>query len=69
METMSEFIPVANPLAQTESYAKEIQNAINEVVFSGRYILGEAVEVFEKEFAKFLNAKFCIGVVLPFISP
>jgi dTDP-4-amino-4,6-dideoxygalactose transaminase len=62
METMAELIPVANPLAQTESYAKAIQKAINEVVFSGWYILGKSVELFENEFAEFLNAKFCIGV-------
>jgi len=40
----------------------KIQLAINEVLECGRYILGEQVNAFEKEFAEFCCAKHCIGV-------
>lgn len=59
---MTDFIPVASPLAQTEAYAREIQDVINDVVNSGWYILGDFVTKFENEFAAFLDAEFCVGV-------
>jgi len=40
----------------------EIQLAFNDVLESGRYILGQQVHAFEKEFATFCRAKHCIGV-------
>jgi dTDP-4-amino-4,6-dideoxygalactose transaminase len=55
-------IPVANPAAQLESHALAVREAIERVLASGRYILGPEVEAFEKEFATFLGASFCIGV-------
>jgi len=57
-----DFLPVANPKAQFKSYEKEIVNKILKVLFSGDYILGEEVNNFEKEFARFLGAKYCVGV-------
>jgi dTDP-4-amino-4,6-dideoxygalactose transaminase len=62
MDTMTDFIPVASPLAQTQPYAQEIQNALRDVLNSGWYILGDFVTKFENEFAAFLGAKFCVGV-------
>ena len=41
---------------------KEMDLAIKEVLRSGRYILGEKVERFEKQFADYLGVKYCIGV-------
>jgi len=41
---------------------KEIDSAIKEVLMSGRYILGKKVENFERQFAKYLGVKYCVGV-------
>ena len=62
MDTMTDFIPVASPLAQTQAYAQEIQDAIKDVVNSGWYVLGDFVSKFENAFAAFLGAQFCVGV-------
>ena len=57
-----DFIPVANPKANYISHKEEIDKTIQFVLSSGQYILGEQVSEFEKEFAKYLGAKYCIGV-------
>ena len=44
------------------NHQDEIQSAMNHVLHSGWYILGEQVSAFEKEFASYCNAKHCIGV-------
>jgi dTDP-4-amino-4,6-dideoxygalactose transaminase len=43
-------------------YRSEIDEAIKKVLDSGWYILGEAVERFEKNFATYCGVKHCIGV-------
>ena len=40
----------------------EFDLAYNKVMEGGRYILGEEVSLFEKEFASFIGVKHCIGV-------
>nr|MBI5455841.1 DegT/DnrJ/EryC1/StrS family aminotransferase [Candidatus Levybacteria bacterium] len=40
----------------------EFDSAIKKVMIKGDFILGEELINFEKEFAKFCNAKYCIGV-------
>lgn len=40
---------------------KEVLPKIKEVLESGRYIMGPEVTKFENDFAKFCNAKYCIG--------
>jgi len=40
----------------------ELDAAYRRVMESGRYILGEEVEAFEREFAAYCEAKHCIGV-------
>ena len=40
----------------------EVQAAIDRVVASGWYILGEEVTAFEREFAAFVGAAHCVGV-------
>ena len=37
-------------------------DSINKVLESGNYILGEQVEYFEKEFAKYNDVNFALGV-------
>ena len=44
------------------SYKKAIQSAMNNVLESGWYILGEHVKTFEKKFADYCQVKHCIGV-------
>jgi dTDP-4-amino-4,6-dideoxygalactose transaminase len=55
-------IPFANPKAQYLSHKEEIDAAIQQVLASGRYILGGEVESFEKGFAEYLQVNYCIGV-------
>lgn len=43
-------------------FKDEIDSAIKEVLESGFYILGEKVKIFEREFADYLGAKYCVGV-------
>jgi len=59
---MTQAIPVANPKAQFEKQRDEIMAAMEEVYRNGVYILGPFVENFEKEFARYLGAKHCVGV-------
>ncbi len=42
--------------------AREIVAAVDRVVRSGAYILGEEVDAFEGEFARFAGARFAVGV-------
>ena|SRR3989338_816664 len=48
--------------AQYDSIKHEINNAINEVLESTTFILGQQLTNFEKEFAGFCNAKYCSGL-------
>ena len=43
----------SDPLAGYTAHREEIDAAIGKVLKSGRYILGEAVDRFETEFAKY----------------
>ncbi|MGL1902332.1 MAG: DegT/DnrJ/EryC1/StrS family aminotransferase [Fibrobacterales bacterium] len=45
-----------------DQYSVEIKEAINTVVDSGWYLLGNKVKEFEKNFARYCGAKHCIGV-------
>ncbi len=47
---------------QYEILKNEIDTAVQRVLNSGWYILGEELESFEKEFAKYIGTEFCIGV-------
>ena len=40
----------------------ELDEACQRVVSSGRYILGDEVEAFEQEWAKYCGTNYCIGV-------
>ena len=44
------------------SIKKEIDKSINEVINTSSFIGGKKLKLFEKNFSKFLNAKYCIGV-------
>ena len=47
---------------QYQSIRPEINKAIQKVLDSGQFILGQEVEKFEQEIAKYLSAKYAIGV-------
>lgn len=55
-------IPLVDLKAQYESIKDEIGEAIQRVLDSMQFILGEEVIRFEEEFAKFCNVKYCVGV-------
>ena len=55
-------IPTANPKKQYESRQKEINEAIQKVLNSGNYVLGEQVEKFELEFSNYIGVKYALGV-------
>ncbi len=52
----------ANPRAQYVSHKKEIDAAIASVLEDGRYVQGDAVNNFEKEFSSYIGASHAIGV-------
>jgi dTDP-4-amino-4,6-dideoxygalactose transaminase len=43
-------------------YKSELQSAIERVIDSGWYILGDEVRAFEEEFANYCGTKHCVGV-------
>ena len=47
---------------QNQALEKEISAAVDKVIKSGRYILGENVAALEKEVAQYVGAKFAVGV-------
>jgi len=55
-------IPLVNLQRQYQRHKGEIDAAIRRVLDSSNYILGDEVAGFEQNFAKFCEAKHCIGV-------
>jgi len=56
-----EKIPLVDLKSQYEEIKGEIQEAIDRVLDSSAFILGEEVTKFEEEFAKFCNTEYAIG--------
>lgn len=54
-------IPCAYPKAQYLPHKEEIDTAIQNVLNSGNYILGEEVSKFEREFADHLDIEYAVG--------
>ena len=61
-QDLSFMIHCANPKAQYLSYKDEIDSAIQRVLDSGWFVMGNEVIEFEKEFAQFNNVTHAIGV-------
>jgi dTDP-4-amino-4,6-dideoxygalactose transaminase len=55
-------IPFVNLKSQYLSIKEEIDRAIKSVIDNNAFILGNYVEEFEKNFAKFCGAKYAVGV-------
>lgn len=45
-----------------EQYQSEYENKAIEVLRSGRYIMGNELESFEREFAQYIGTNYCVGV-------
>jgi dTDP-4-amino-4,6-dideoxygalactose transaminase len=45
-----------------EPFEAEFKEAFDTFISKGWYVLGEQVELFEKEFANYCNSKYCIGL-------
>lgn len=58
----SDFIPQANPKASYLAQQAEIDSAIQRVLGSGWYILGQEVQEFEKAFAAYVGVPYAVGV-------
>jgi len=52
----------ANPKAEYDFHRDAIDSAIQRVLESGQYILGEEVESFEQEFADYIGVSHAVGV-------
>ena len=46
----------------TASFEPELSAAVNRLIKSGWFLLGEEVNNFEKKYAEFTGTKHCIGV-------
>jgi len=55
-------VPFLDLKAAVDELRADIDISIGKVLNSGQYILGDEVEAFEKEFAKYCGAKYCVGV-------
>lgn len=55
-------IPFIDLQAQYRSIRDEIRQALDRVIDSTSFILGEEVERFEKDFAKYIGAKYCVAL-------
>jgi dTDP-4-amino-4,6-dideoxygalactose transaminase len=55
-------IPLCDPTRWTRDAEPELEDAFRRVLRSGRFILGEEVEAFERECARYLGVKHAIGV-------
>src|SRR5262245_54580473 len=54
-------VPFFDLKAVNARHRKELATAITRVLDSGWYIIGKEVEQFEREFASYCGAKYCIG--------
>ena len=59
---MTMTVPFLDVGAAYRELAPEIDDAVKRVLSSGRYILGEETEAFEREFAAYCGIAHCVGV-------
>ncbi len=55
-------IPFVDLAMQYQSIAEEVKAAMQAVLDRGDYILGKDVDLFEKEFAAYCEADYCVGL-------
>ena len=61
MEPITPAIPQCNPAALVAELRSEIDAVVARVLVSGRYILGEEVELFEQEWASWCDLEHAVG--------
>lgn len=61
MDNQSRVLP-ADPRANYLAHQDEIDQAIHRVLDRGRYVLGEEVATFEREFARYIGVRYAVGV-------
>jgi dTDP-4-amino-4,6-dideoxygalactose transaminase len=59
---MQEILNFANPSANYMTHSQEIDSTISRILKSNRYILGDEVSSFEREFAEYIGRDYCIGL-------
>ena len=62
MKTKQIQVPLCDLKRQAESLKPELMAAVERVLMSGRYIMGDEVEAFEQEIGAYLGADHAIGV-------
>ena len=55
-------VPFLDLKAQYNSIKNEINPAIQNILDNSSFVLGKAVEDFEREFAKLHNVKYCVAL-------
>ena len=55
-------VPMSNPRSEYYALKKEIDGAIQRVIESGNFVMGEELEAFEEEFALYCGARYAVGV-------
>lgn len=55
-------IPFLSLKEITDAYSDEIHEAVSQVIDSGWYLQGQAVERFEKHYAEYIGTRHCVGV-------
>lgn len=55
-------VPFVDLVAQYADIQEEVLSAVEGVMSRGQYILGEHVEIFEREFARYCEVEYCVGV-------
>ena len=55
-------VPFLDVKASYEEIAPEIDAATHRVVSSGWYLLGDEITAFEREYANYVGAKYCVGL-------
>jgi dTDP-4-amino-4,6-dideoxygalactose transaminase len=59
---MQDMVPLLDLGAQAAALQCELERAVGAVLKSGRYVLGEPVEEFERDFAEFCGVQYAIAV-------
>jgi dTDP-3-amino-2,3,6-trideoxy-4-keto-D-glucose/dTDP-3-amino-3,4,6-trideoxy-alpha-D-glucose/dTDP-2,6-dideoxy-D-kanosamine transaminase len=59
---MATNVPVADPARAAAALRAELSDGFDRFLASGRYVLGPEHDAFEREFARFIGVRNCVGV-------